>query len=124
MMRAIGNSMNDTLFLGLVAVLAPTLLAAGLALPFWARRRIIAGNVAGSVFILLAITILIWYRYGTTLAAQQACVSDCYPDAQSIYTPFLILVVLGWVDVFILLILSGLAEDRLKRKRRMNKEWF
>jgi hypothetical protein len=116
--------MNNTLFLIITAVLAPTLLAAGLALPFWGRRRIIAGNVAGSVLILLAITVLIWYQYGITLDAQSQCVSDCYTDVQSLYMPFLLLVVLGWVDVFILLILSGFVEDRLKRKRRINKEWL
>jgi uncharacterized membrane protein len=116
--------MDDTLFLVSMAGLLPTLLAAGLALPFWGRRRIIAGNVAGSVLILLAITVLIWYRYGTLLAAQSQCIGNCYADMQSLYTPFLLLVVMGWVDVFLLLILSGFVEDHLKRKRRINKEWL
>jgi hypothetical protein len=115
--------MNNLFFIAL-AVLAPTLLATGLALPFWWRRRIIAGNVAGSAFVVLAVVVLIWYQWGQTLAAQTQCVSNCYTDVQSIYTPFLLLVVLGWVDVFLLLVFSGLVEDCLKRKRRIKQEWM
>jgi hypothetical protein len=115
--------MNNDLLLYALTLLLPTLLAAGLALPFWWRKRIIAGNVAGSALIILVITVLIWYQWGVSLTAQTQCVGNCFTDVQSIYLPFLLLVVLGWVDVFLLLVISGLVEDRLKRKRRMKNEW-
>ena len=63
--------------------------------------------------------LVIWQQYGAYIDAQAACtqgLSACPPRGVEMYTPYLMLVFMGWVDVFLLLIISGIIEDRTKRR--------
>ena len=100
-----------------LGVLLPLAIAAPLAWPFWRKRRVMLGNILGSGIVALAIVVLIWREYGVLTDWQTQCgnASGCLRDFDSVYTPFLLLVVLGWLDAFILLVLSGIVEDRAKK---------
>jgi uncharacterized RDD family membrane protein YckC len=103
-----------------VVILLPLALATLVALPFWLRRRAIFGNVVGSCVVAAVIFVLVWQQYGAFVQAQTACVNqtaDCPPGLQLPYLQYLVMVLLGWVDVFFLLIFSGMVEDRQKRRR-------
>jgi hypothetical protein len=108
------------LILGLVI---PLVLGALGGLPFWLRRHVIAGNIVGSGIIAAAVIVLIWRAYGNIVRAQNECIFDCVRSFESIYAPLLWLVLLGWVAVFLLLIISGVVEDRVKRTS-FKRDWM
>ena len=100
----------------LYVVALPSALGALVALPFWLKGRTMLGNVAGSCAIALAVAVLIWQQFGAYVRAQEGCTgAGCPPSENALYA-FLILVVLGWLDVFFLLFLSGFVEDWRKRR--------
>ena len=85
----------------------------------WLKHKAIMGNLFGSFVIAAVIFVLIWQQYGAYIDAQAACtqgLSACPPRGVEMYTPYLMLVFMGWVDVFLLLIISGIIEDRTKRR--------
>lgn len=101
------------------AVVLPLVLGALAAFPFWLNRRVIFGNVVGSCAIAAVIFILIWQQYGAFTQAQSSCAGGspgCVTGGVSLYMPYLYLVLVGWLDVFVLLIVSGVVEDRQKRR--------
>ena len=102
------------------AVVLPVGLSTLIALPIWLKRRVLVGNLVGSLLVVVAIVVLIWQQLGVTLQAQATCGqpdANCRFDAQAIYAPYLYLVVIGWMDVFAIFIFSGIVEDRLKHRR-------
>jgi hypothetical protein len=101
------------------AVALPLALAVLVALPLWVKRRVIAGNVVGSVAVAMVIFVLIWQQYGMFAQSQASCTATgagCI-SGLTMYTPYLYLVLVGWLDVFVLLIVSGVVEDRQRRRR-------
>ena len=101
------------------AVIIPLMVGALCALPLWWRRKVIVGNLIGSIVIAVAVFVMIWQQYGALVRTQANCsqqwTSNCADiTGVSQYTPYLILVLLGWVDVFFLLVISGIVEDRLR----------
>lgn len=101
------------------AILIPLVIGAVCALPAWWKRKPLFGNLLGSFVIALVIFVLIWQQYGAFVRAQTDCSQVWVPDCVSVtgvsqYTPYLVLVLLGWVDVFFLLVISGFVEDRLR----------
>jgi NADH:ubiquinone oxidoreductase subunit 6 (subunit J) len=111
--------MGSILYWLIYVVLLPLTLGTLAALPAWLKRHPILGNLIGSGVIAAVIFVLIWQQYGAFVQAQAACAGSsagCAASAEALYMPYLIMVVLGWVDVFILLFLSGMVEDRLKSR--------
>jgi hypothetical protein len=97
------------------AMLIPLIVGTVLALPAWWKRSPTFGNLLGSFAIALVIFVLIWQQYGAFIRAQTDCAQLWVPDCATVtgvsqYTPYLVLVLLGWVDVFFLLVISGLVE--------------
>lgn len=100
----------------LFVVALPSALGALVALPFWLKGRVIAGNIAGSFAIVLVIVILIWQQFGAYFQAQASCLGTGCPSADSPVAAFLVMAGLGWLDAFLLLVLSGIVEDRRRQK--------
>lgn len=101
------------------AVLIPLIIGTICALPAWWKRKPTFGNLLGSLVIALVIFVLIWQQYGAFVRAQSDCAQNWVTECVSVvgvsqYTPYLLLVLLGWVDVFFLLVISGIVEDRLR----------
>ena len=106
------------------AVLLPLIVGCLGALPAWLNRKAIMGNLIASAIIAAIVFFLIWQQYGVYVQAQTACgqgLSPCPPTGVDMYTPFLMLVLLGWLDVFFVLIISGVVEDNLKRRQRFDR---
>ena len=104
----------------LYVVILPSALATLGAFPAWLKRRVTLGNLIGSVIVIAVIFVLIWQQYGAYVQAQATCTQSgigCVSDAESLYMPYLYMVLLGWMDVFLLLFISGMVEDHLKRRR-------
>jgi hypothetical protein len=102
-----------------ITILLPLGLGALAAIWPWIKHKAIMGNLLGSFVIAAVIFLLIWQQYGAYVDAMTACsqgLSDCPPSGIEMYTPYLMLVFMGWVDVFLLLIISGVIEDRTKRR--------
>lgn len=104
----------------LFAVALPFALGALVALPFWLKGRTTAGNLVGSFVIILAILILIGQQLGAYFQAQSSCVGVACPSANSTVVAFLVMAGLGWLDAFLLLVLSGFVEDR-RRERHFDR---
>jgi len=100
----------------LFVVALPSALGALVALPFWIQGHFIGGNIAGSSAIILVIVALIWQQFGVYVQAQESCVGVNCPARDSALTAFLVMAGLGWLDAFLLLLLSGLVEDRRRRQ--------
>jgi hypothetical protein len=97
-------------------IVVPTAIALVVSLPIWLSKRIILGNVIGSGII--AVIMIFWIVVVFAEAfANPAQLQD--PPL----TRMIIIGVLGWVDVFILLIFSGRTEDYL-RKKSINPDMF
>lgn len=105
--------MNGLLFWAVYAVLLPSVLACLSALPFWYKRRILLGNLIGSLLVALIVIVLIWQQYGTAVQSSQTC-ANCLTDVNTLFVPFFILVGLGWLDVLLVLIVGGIVESRRK----------
>src|SRR5690242_8788431 len=104
----------------LYVVILPLVPATLIALPIWLKRKVVFGNVVGSCVIAAVIFVLIWQQYGAYVQAQTACSQSsigCSGAVDSPYTQYLLMVLIGWVDVFFLLVISGIVEDRQKRRR-------
>ena len=104
-------------------VLLPLAIGTAVAFPAWWKHKAIFGNLLGSFAIAAVVFVLIWQQYGAYARAQTDCAQVFVPACLSItgvsqYVPYLLLVLLGWVDVFFLLVISGIVEDRLKPR------WF
>ena len=102
-------------------VALPQALGALAAAPFWLKRRIMPGNAVGSLAIAGVIFVLIWIQYGAYVRAQEACAGTgigcaAVTGGLAQFGPYLALVGLGWLDVFVLLILSGRVEDWVKQR--------
>ena len=103
----------------LYVVILPLVPATLVALPFWLKRKAVLGNIVGSCVIAAVIFVLIWQQYGAYVQAQSACSQTnigCTGSVDSPYTQYLLMVLIGWVDVFFLLVISGIVEDRQKRR--------
>lgn len=107
---------TDVLIDAAVLVLLPVALAALVALPFWARRRILIGNALGSAVIGVWMIVIIIQRFSVYFVEPSI-------DAGAILTPLLLPAIVGWVDVLILFFLSGIVEERAK-KRYINPDDF
>ncbi len=101
----------------LFVVALPCALGALVALPFWLKGRTTAGNIAGSTAIGLTIVLLIWRQLGAYFEAQGLCAGAGCPAADEAVVAFLVMAGLGWLDTLILLILSGIIEDRRRRRQ-------
>ena len=107
----------------LTTVLAATLLpiAAGTlaGFRFWRQRRAMMGNIVASAVVALIIVFLIARSFGLFFACGASVEGGCASQADLDFaTKVMIgLAVLGWVDVFVLLVISGVVEDRAKRGR-------
>ncbi len=104
-------------------VLLPLIIGMAVAFPAWWKHRAVLGNLLGSFAIAAVVFVLIWQQYGAYVQAQSDCAQAFVPFCASIsgvsqYVPYLMLVLLGWVDVFFLLIISGIVGDKLKPR------WF
>ncbi len=100
-------------------VLIPLALGAVCAFPAWWKRKTNFGNLLGSAAIAFVIFVLIWQQYGAFVRAQADCAQLWVSGCESVvgvsqYTPYLLMVLIAWVDVFFLLVLSGIVEDRLR----------
>lgn len=107
---------TEVLFDAAMLMVLPVALAALVALPFWARRRILIGNALGSAIIGVWMIVIILQRFSVFFVAPSA-----NPD--SILLPLLVPAIVGWVDVLILFFLSGIVEERAK-KRYINPDDF
>ena len=102
----------------IAATLAPILLGALVGFPFWRKRRVIFGNILASVVVGLVIIFLIAQTFGLFFACSTTGDPSCGTQASLDFaTRILIgLAVVGWLDVFVLLFLSGLVEDRARKR--------
>ena len=107
----------------LVAVIVPIVLGAIVGLPFWRRKRVIFGNIAASIVVGVVIIFLIAQTFGLFFACSSTQIEACGTQAMMDYATRVLLglAVIGWVDVFVLLLISGIVEDR-SRKRSLRLE--
>jgi ABC-type branched-subunit amino acid transport system permease subunit len=101
----------------LAAFTIPTLLGALVGYPLWRRRKAIFGNIAASIVVGIVIIFLIArvfaLFFGCTASESPECNST---EMTQFATRVLIgLAVIGWLDVFILLFVSGVVEDRARK---------
>lgn len=89
-------------------VVIPTALGVAAAFAFWLKRRILLGNAVGSGVIAAVMVLFILQRFATFSAAPA-------PTGDPI-SPMLILALLGWLDVFLVFLISGFVEDRVKKR--------
>lgn len=107
---------TDLLYDAAMLVVFPVALASLVALPFWARRRILIGNALGSAVIGVWMIVIIVQRFSVYFTAPSA-------DPNAILLPLLVPAIVGWVDVLILFFISGAVEERAK-KRYINPNDF
>jgi hypothetical protein len=100
----------------LLYIIIPTFIALIIALPIWLSKRIILGNIIGSGVI--AVIMIFWI---VTVFAEAFANPALLQEPP--LTRMIVIGVLGWVDVFILLIFSGRTEDYL-RKKSINPDLF
>jgi hypothetical protein len=97
--------------------------------PFWYKRRIIIGNIIGSLIIAFIMIIMVLRTYGEYVGDREACRQSnyelpvCQQDDLSIIYNMFGLVGVSWLDVFGLFALSGFVEDK-QRARNINPELF
>jgi hypothetical protein len=113
----------DIPFTVAIAVVVPLVLGAAVGYPFWRQRKVIFGNIVSSIAVGLVIIGLIVSGFGAFFACSTAadgagCGGYTLDDATRLMIG---LAVIGWVDVFLLLVLSGFVEDRA-RKRNVRME--
>jgi ABC-type branched-subunit amino acid transport system permease subunit len=102
----------------ITATVLPILLGALIGFPFWRRRRVIMGNILASTAVAIVILFLIAQAFGLFFGCSAAQDPSCStPEAMTFSTRVLIgLAVIGWLDVFVLLFLSGLVEDQARKR--------
>ncbi len=105
----------DPILTLIAATIVPIVLGAIVGFPFWRRRRVIMGNVMASAAVGLVIIFLIAQTFGLFFSCSAS--ADCGSQAALDFaTRVLIgLAVVGWVDVFVLLVLSGIVDDRARK---------
>lgn len=111
------STLEVVLIWAVFVVLLPSALGALIALPFWRRGHMTAGNIIGSAMIALTIMLLIWRQLGAYFEAQGSCAGPGCPAADEAVVAFLVMAGLGWLDALILLILGGIVEDRRRRRQ-------
>jgi uncharacterized membrane protein len=99
------------------ALIVPTALGALAGYPLWRRRKAIFGNIIASVVVGIVIIVLIARTFALFFGCNAAELPECNSQsAMDFATQVLIgLAVVGWVDVFILLFVSGVVEDRARK---------
>lgn len=107
----------------LAATLLPIALGALAGMSFWRRRRNILGNVVASAVVGVVILFLIAQTFGMFFACSIETDPSCGTQASLDFaTRVLIgLAVVGWVDVFVLMVIGGVVDDRA-RKRSVRME--
>lgn len=100
--------LTDLLLDALIYVVFPTALGVAAAFAFWMKRRILLGNAVGSGVIAVVMVLFILQRFAA-FTSEPATPGDPI-------SPMLVLALLGWLDVFIVFILSGFVEDRVKKR--------
>lgn len=98
----------DALFDALIYVGFPALLGTCAAFPFWWKRRVLLGNAVGSGVIAVVMVLFILQRFAAS-TAEPVITADPI-------SPMLVLALLGWLDVFIVFIISGFVEDHVKKR--------
>ena len=109
--------MIDILWYALVYVIFPAALGSAAAWLFWRKRRVLIGNAIGSAVIGVTMIFFIIQLFGVLSG------SGTVQRMDDLILPLGGLVALGWVDVLLLFILSGLVEDQVK-KRIVNPDDF
>jgi ABC-type branched-subunit amino acid transport system permease subunit len=99
------------------AVIVPTLLGALAGFPLWRKRKAIFGNIVASIIVGIVVIFLIARVFALFFGCTAAESADCNsPTMTQFATRVLIgLAVIGWIDVFILLFVSGIVEDRARK---------
>ncbi|MCW1969822.1 MAG: hypothetical protein KIH69_017045 [Anaerolineae bacterium] len=121
--------MLDLIFWVLLYVVFPLSCGGLIALPLWLRRKIMIGNVIGSVVIALIMVVLVMRAYGNFVGDQDACRQSnyesvvCNQDSMDVIYTMFGLVGVSWLDVFGLFALSGVVEDS-QRRRNINPDMF
>lgn len=107
----------DPILTLIAATIVPIVLGAIVGFPFWRRRRVIMGNVMASAAVGVVIIFLIAQTFGLFFSCSAGASADCGSQAALDFaTRVLIgLAVVGWVDVFVLLVLSGIVDDRARK---------
>lgn len=102
----------------LAATLVPIALGSLVGFPFWRQRRVIFGNIIASVAVGVVIVFLIAQTFGLFFSCSTSGDPTCGSQASLDFaTRVLIgLAVVGWLDVFVLLFLSGIVEDRARKR--------
>jgi uncharacterized membrane protein len=108
----------DLVLTVLAATLAPIALGIAAGFSFWRRRRNILGNVAASAVVGVVIVFLIARTFGMFFSCSVAEDPSCGTQASLDYaTRILIgLAVVGWVDVFVLMVIGGVIDDRARKR--------
>ena len=70
--------MLDFIFGALLYVVFPLLCGGLIALPFWLSRKIMIGNIIGSVIIAFIMVILVMRTYGNFIGDQDICRQSNY----------------------------------------------
>ncbi len=121
--------MLDFIFGALLYVVFPLLCGGLIALPFWLSRKIMIGNIIGSVIIAFIMVILVMRTYGNFIGDQDICRQSnyespvCNQDSTDIIYTMFGLVGVSWLDVFGLFAISGRVEDS-QRRRNINPDMF
>ena len=109
-----------------IALLAIVPLPAGclLAYPFWRKREMILGNIAGATIIFGAALMLVLREYAEVDRITKACIDAgtvCWPQPGAL-TRYAIYAFIGLTDVFTLFLVSIQVESRI-RNRAYAPEW-
>ena len=109
----------DLLTTVLAATVLPIMAGTLVGFRFWRQRRAMLGNILASAVVAVIIVLLIAQSFGLFFACGATAEGGCASQADLDFaTKVMIgLAVLGWVDVFVLLVIGGLVEDRSKRGR-------
>lgn len=94
----------------------PVALAALAGFLFWRKGRVLLGNAIGSGIIAAIMVLFILARFGAFMA-------NPIPGQEPI-NAMLLLAVVGWVDVFALFVISGVAEDRARIRQPIQPDDF
>ncbi len=108
----------DPILTLIAATIVPIVLGAIVGFPFWRRRRVIMGNILASAAVGLVIILLIAQTFGLFFSCSTGGDADCGSQAGLDFaTRVLIgLAVVGWLDVFVLLVISGMVDDRARKR--------
>ncbi len=101
----------------LTATALPIALGTLVGFPFWRKRRVILGNVLASVAVAIVILFLIARAFGLFFACSSAQEPDCISQSGLDFGARVLigLAVVGWLDVFVLLLIGGMIEDRARK---------